>query len=224
MPPALERLPSLVVPLVALLLDPRAARLGLAEPIAMMSGAFQYARQHSPVLSESDTYPISQPKPDTQELYNIAARLQAEEDDRRYSDAHFNSGMQSTADAILAPLTPPSQDRSRSSSVSISSPGHNHERIDAEAQALPADGAKLGRRRPLDPLEKAWTAFYRKLGVCEGCRTRKVKVNRCAPSIEHQGAKPVSFSAVPTFQPQAFRGSLPCLRSATTSMPSSERL
>ena len=123
------------------------------------------------------------PTAETQELYNKMKQIESELDLGDRIKLQGGHGGESSPVELLEPPTP-SQADTMSRSPSVRSHTHSlpygsnpvdiadvveqEERVGKKRRAV--------RRGPLDSYTKARAALLRKLGVCDGCRERKVRV------------------------------------------------
>ena len=137
-----------------------------------------------PRLSVDGQFPATPaPTAETQELYNKMKQIESELDlgDRiKLQGCH---GGECSPVELLEPPTPSQADTmSRSPSVRshTQSLPHGSNAVDiadvVEQEERAGKKKRAVRRGPLDGYTKARAALYRKLGVCDGCRERKVKV------------------------------------------------
>lgn len=129
----------------------------------------------------SDGGPQSVPTPETQELYNLMRQREEELSELTLSDRlqiQNGTGSNDEHADLLRPPTP-SQGPTSPRSPSCASTTHSLSRalddveIDDEE---PSKKRRAIRHGPLEPLKRARAAFMRKVGACQECKTRRVKV------------------------------------------------
>jgi hypothetical protein len=116
------------------------------------------------------------PTRELQELYDEFRRVREEHDFKTSLALQANQDPNGQLD-LLRPRTP-----SQATTMSRSPSGTSCKSAkagDSESAELPETRPKRRamRRGPLGKVEKARAAFYRKLGACQECRGRKVKVS-----------------------------------------------
>ena len=121
-------------------------------------------------VSEHSVYPPPDRTPVRQRLYNLMREAEEQEQQQQQQQRWRALARRDWSTVLLQPPTP-SYAASQTTSNS-----------DVDGGEPRARRRRNGRQGPLTPAQKWRAALMRKVGACDGCRTRRVKVRgtRCA--------------------------------------------
>jgi len=141
----------------------------------------------TPSLTDMSSSSRRIPTPALQDKYNKWREMEDHrnkwhemEDHREQLRLKTGFGSYGGHDDLLSPGSPPeSSPMSRTPSCASTTHSINDAMSNADLEDDKSQSKKRrpGRQGPLDPVAKAKTALMRKLGACENCRDRKVKVS-----------------------------------------------